>query len=403
MRNRKRLLRLLVRLASFSIFCVLLWPALPWSLAQQIGIQASPFVAVGSSLALRDFSVGSIIGFAFAVVAMTSRRWFCRYVCPVGFLLEGAGLIGLKKHSWWSSIPAIGRYVALATFIGALIGYPLFLWMDPLAVFSSAFSVRVAANAGWGILSGFLLAILILFSLTSGDFWCARLCPSGGTQEWLASIKAGLEKLWKLPTAKTSAEYAPGGRLRLGRRLFLVAAAGIGGGVWAKNSGAARGNFAPLRPPGAVSEDRFAGLCLRCGNCVRACPSRIIHPDTGQAGVAGLLAPVIRYSNGYCLENCSACTSVCPSGTLRSMGLEEKSRYVIGEARVDLSLCLLVLGEKDCDACMRACPFDAVRIHWDEERYIAYPVIDAGKCNGCGACEVVCPTNGVKAAKVWRV
>jgi formate hydrogenlyase subunit 6/NADH:ubiquinone oxidoreductase subunit I len=85
------------------------------------------------------------------------------------------------------------------------------------------------------------------------------------------------------------------------------------------------------------------------------------------------------------------------------MGLEEKSRYVIGEARVDLSLCLLVLGEKDCDACMRACPFDAVRIHWDEERYIAYPVIDAGKCNGCGACEVVCPTNGVKAAKVWRV
>jgi hypothetical protein len=178
MRSRKRLLRLLVRLASFSIFCVLV-AGLPWVL-QQIGIQASPFVAVGSSLALWDFSVGSIIGFAFAVVAMASRRWFCRYVCPVGFLLEGAGLIGLKKHSWWSSIPAIGRCVALATFIGALIGYPLFCGWIRWRFSSSAFP-SCCSEMRDGDPSGFLLAILILFSLTSGDFWwraCVRRAGS---------------------------------------------------------------------------------------------------------------------------------------------------------------------------------------------------------------------------------
>jgi ferredoxin-type protein NapG len=52
---------------------------------------------------------------------------------------------------------------------------------------------------------------------------------------------------------------------------------------------------------------------------------------------------------------------------------------------------------------MRACPFDAVRIYWDEERYVAYPVVDAGKCNGCGACEVVCPADGIKAIEIRRV
>ena len=156
-----------------------------------------------------------------------------------------------------------------------------------------------------------------------------------------------------------------------------------------------------MRPPGAVSEELFAGACLRCGNCVRACPSRIIHPDTGQAGIAGLLAPVISYGTEYCLEDCNACTRVCPSGALEQLTLEEKGKYIIGEALVDGSLCLVTLAEKDCDACAQACPYDAVEIHWDEEQYIAYPLIDIDRCNGCGACEVVCPTE-YKAIRVWK-
>jgi ferredoxin len=63
---------------------------------------------------------------------------------------------------------------------------------------------------------------------------------------------------------------------------------------------------------------------------------------------------------------------------------------------------VLALGEMDCDACARSCPFDAVRIHWDEEQYMAYPVVDRQKCNGCGACEVACPTREVKAIRVWK-
>jgi ferredoxin len=115
-----------------------------------------------------------------------------------------------------------------------------------------------------------------------------------------------------------------------------------------------------------------------------------------------LLAPLVRYEKKYCLEDCNACTQVCPSGALQALDLKQKRTYAIGEALVDLSLCVLALERMDCDACMRSCAFEAVRIHWDEDRYIAYPVVDRGRCNGCGACEVACPAYDTKAIRVWK-
>ena len=58
-------------------------------------------------------------------------------------------------------------------------------------------------------------------------------------------------------------------------------------------------------------------------------------------------------------------------------------------AQVDMNLCLL--GEdRECSACMRWCPYNAIRYVFSEAEYILVPVIDAGKCNGCGACDRVC-------------
>jgi len=379
--NGVRHMRLIVRLAFFGAACALLWPIASWMDGMKWVAEASPFVAICSSIALRHVTLGAVAGFAVAVIVMVRRRWFCRYVCPAGLVFEGASRIGFKKTSWWAKVPVIGRYAALLTFFGALVGYPVLLWMDPLALFSSLFSIRTAVVAGVGA------GILILLSFTSGLFWCKRLCPLGATQDLLGSSAA----LFK-SEPKRSVPL---------RRAFLLAAAGVGMGLVTRRLGAARAENAPLRPPGAVSEELFAGACLRCGNCVRACPSRIIHPDTGQAGIAGLLAPVISYGTEYCLEDCNACTRVCPSGALEQLTLEEKGKYIIGEALVDGSLCLVTLAEKDCDACAQACPYDAVEIHWDEEQYIAYPLIDIDRCNGCGACEVVCPTE-YKAIRVWK-
>ena len=128
----------------------------------------------------------------------------------------------------------------------------------------------------------------------------------------------------------------------------------------AQKTGQARSKDVPLRPPGAIDEDEFTGLCIRCGNCVRACPSGIIHPDTGQAGILGFLAPLVRYEREYCNEECNACVKACPSGALQSLNLEQKNKYIIGTASVDTSLCLW--GYSDCNTCIRACPYEAVEV-----------------------------------------
>jgi ferredoxin-type protein NapF len=401
MMEGKRLRRLAIRFTCLALASALLWPVLPWERAPRFVPQVSAFAAICSSIAIRSIGAGSGIGLLFAVIALFRRRWFCRYACPTGLMLEGAAKIGIKRTSWWSGLPQLGIYAALLTIAGAAVGYPVLLWMDPLSIFSSSFALRGATTLISGLLAGLGLSILVLMSLTSGGMWCARICPLGGVQELLASAK----ELWDRRFSSGSADPGsppPVTTASLARRGFLFGAAGIWMGLLAERIGSARGENAPLRPPGAVEETRFTGLCIRCSNCVRACPSKIIHPDTGRAGMAGLLAPEIRYEKKYCLEDCRVCTQVCPSGALKEMNLAEKRQYIIGEALVDGALCLLALGQKDCDACLRACPFEAVRIQWDEEQYLAYPVVITEKCNGCGACEVVCPAQDIKAIRVWK-
>ena len=393
--------RLYLRVGCFVLAILLLWPLTFWLNYSGILAQASPFVTICAILAGGTFGIGSILGLGFSIIALIRTRWFCRNICPVGLLVDGASRIGLRKNAWWRKCPSLGRYIALLTAAGAMVGYPLFLWMDPLAFFNSAFSVYNAINFLSGMLSLAGLTILLLIALTSGDLWCARICPLGATQDLLSKIGSYLIK--SKGSLKKQSQQTAGIRKAFPatRRMFLVIATGVGIGLWAQRMGLARAE-APLRPPGAIEEDEFTCQCVRCGNCMRACPSKIIHRDTGKAGVLGLLAPVVRYEKEYCVEKCNACTKVCPSGALKKLNLKQKHRYVIGEALLDASLCLLVRGVNDCDICVRSCPFDAVKIYWDQELYVAYPVVDSLKCNGCGACEVYCPTGNVKAIRVRK-
>jgi ferredoxin len=400
MTNKKGRLILYVRLACLLLATLLLLPFPFWINGSGIFVQASAFVTACTILAGGTFWVGSILGLGFSVISIFRKRFFCRYVCPVGLILDTVSGIKLPVKIWWKGCPPIGRYIVLLTAAGAIAGYPLFLWMDPLAFLNNAFFVYKASDIFSVIISLSGMVILFLLALTSGNFWCACICPLGATQDLLEDIGSFGRNFRKPAGTDSQVGTTPGNLFPTTRRMFITIAAGLGLSLLAQKVGHARTRDSLLRPPGAIEEDKFTGLCLRCGNCKRACPSGIIHPDTGQAGIFGFLAPVVRYENDYCIENCNACTKACPSGALQALSLEQKHVYVIGQATVDISLCLW--GISDCNTCVRSCPFDAVKIYWDEKAYESYPVVDPLKCNGCGACEVYCPTGDIKAIKVRK-
>jgi ferredoxin-type protein NapF len=183
----------------------------------------------------------------------------------------------------------------------------------------------------------------------------------------------------------------------LGRRWFLAACAGAAGALALRN---VRADHAPvLRPPGSLVEQRFTGVCVRCGNCAQACPAKIIQPDFGDGGLPGLLAPRLHFDRDYCREDCHRCNQVCPSGAIARLSLADKRRRVIGRARVDLTLCLLAQG-RECTACIQKCPYQAMAMRSTDGGFSNEPQVVLDRCNGCGACEAVCPTRPERAIRV---
>lgn len=351
------------------------WPALPLS-------AFSPFVAAGSAFATRTIGLVVLLGVPALVLTLVWRRWFCRNACPLGQLLDLVARLRKNGPRPWKHSPPVGRWLAVLTLAGAAVGYPLFLWLDPLAIFNGFFSAWRLPLTLASACAGITLPLVLLFELWQPRFWCARLCPLGGLQELLG---------WRGQRNAT----APHHQWNAARRGFIAACVGVLGGAIARNAAA---QPPPLRPPGSLDEDQFTGACVRCGNCTRVCPTRILHPDPGKHGLTGLLAPVMRFNSGYCQENCNRCNQVCPSGAIQRLPLAEKRRCVIGVAKVNLETCLLADG-RECTVCIRACPYEALSVFTDG--FDSHPKLELSKCTGCGACEVACPVRPQRAIRIY--
>lgn len=377
-----RALRKTSRWLSLAVIAALVSP---W-LGSVVPVAAvSPFVAVVSAFAARSAGVITVIGLPMLLLALFVPRVFCRFVCPVGFLQEMAARLRPPCRARWRSWPLIGRWLAWLTLGGALAGYPLFVWLDPLSLFTSFFSALRAPATLAAVCAGALLPLAMLLDFAFPGAWCKRICPLGAFQDTLALV--GAKRTTRLNAAPAS--------VTLARRPLIASLLGAAGAVFARRAAA---KPAPIRPPGSLPEDQFTGVCIRCGGCIRVCPTRILKPDLGQHGLAGLLAPVVDFDRAYCKEDCNACGQVCPSGAIRRLDLPAKKQAIVGLARIDLSLCWLAEG-RDCTACIRDCPYEALTVFSDG--FDSRPELDAAKCTGCGACEAACPARPDRA--IWII
>jgi ferredoxin len=116
-------------------------------------------------------------------------------------------------------------------------------------------------------------------------------------------------------------------------------------------------------------------------------------------GVPGFLAPRLRFDTDYCREDCHRCNEACPSGAIARLPLADKRRRIIGRAIVEVNLCLLAQG-RECTACIQKCPYEAIAMHSAEGGFSNEPRVSGERCNGCGACEAVCPTRPERAMRV---
>ena len=387
--------RLLIRLACLIAAVLCLLPISDNEVLLAFVPALSSFVTVASILSIKTIQPIFCLGIAAGLVALFRHRWFCRWICPIGLCLDGASHLGRRlKRKPCRSI-SIGRWLLALTLGGAIAGYPLFLWCDPLALFSGIFLLGERGQMLAGAVSFLVVMLLLILSVLRPHVWCRGLCPLGAFQDILSRISRLIRSVLK-PTSnfpgRERTEHPVARRTVIG----LVVGAASSGILHLAGRDASR----PLRPPGAVDEFYFKGLCTRCGNCIRSCPYGVIHREPGRHGIASFLTPVLSFSEDYCREDCTRCTKVCPSGALAGLDIVNKPQIRIGLARVDMNICLL--GEdRECSACMRWCPYDAIRYVFSQAEYTLVPVIDAGKCNGCGACEVACPTSPRKAIRVF--
>jgi len=199
--------------------------------------------------------------------------------------------------------------------------------------------------------------------------------------------------------------------LGIGRRQALGAfAAGAAAVLTVRtNPREAANSWRAIRPPGALPEKQFLEACTRCGMCMKVCPTNGLQPAFLEAGLEGLWTPVLVSMIGPCVEYCTACGEVCPTGAIRPFNNREHKHEKIrlGLAMVNQGLCIAVNGGRSCIVCAEVCSYKAVifKDEYDEKlgRKKRVPTVDEQKCTGCGICEAKCPTHPEPAIVVYAM
>lgn len=174
------------------------------------------------------------------------------------------------------------------------------------------------------------------------------------------------------------------------RRTLIVG--GAGAAVMLALGGVTKYAFSDtplLRPPGGQDEDHFIATCIKCDRCRSVCPLNCIGVANMNDGLLNARTPKLDYHIGYC-DFCNLCIECCPTGALVPF---DATKEWIAPAVIDNSRCIAYMPMGGgCNKCIDGCPFNAIGVDTQGR-----PVVEANKCNGCGYCEYICPSNSYRA------
>jgi len=375
--------------------------------------------------------------------------------------LVGAAIAGVSLVSWMSPLSLITRFYGLIIYPvmeivasqALVLIYPLVSWLD---IRSLMFAELTPPR-----FTGRFVVLLCFFLIFAAGritprFWCRYLCPAGGLLAVAASKPllrrrvsdacnqcgicaqkcpmGAIENCCPEATdhaaciscrtceslcpqqaiefslqARPDRDAGPETALSKSRRQFLISgAAGLGTaavsltGLHAVSGKTVEGRVLGerlIRPPGALPEPSFLASCVRCGECMSACPTNTLQPIWFDAGFLGMFSPAITPRRKYCDPRCTACGEVCPTGAIRTLSAEDRVWARTGTAIIYRQKCLAWEHKKSCMVCDEVCPYDAIA--FENKPGLPYPVphVKENRCAGCGYCEHYCPVTN-KAAIV---
>ncbi len=317
---------------------------------------------------------------------------------------------------------------------------------------------------------GLIFAAILFVNLRVTRFWCRALCPLGallGLASWwsLLRLHKGDEECdnckrcllhcqggddpipgapWRksechlcfncaadcprdavgFAFAASTATAADAPQLKR-RKLLGTLALGAGLLPVVRGAGLAASEPDPrlIRPPGALREPQFLQRCIRCGECMKVCPTNGLQPSLTEAGLEGLWSPVLVPRVGYCEPGCVLCGQACPTGAIWEITAEEKNGRTAGNPQAgdpvkigtgfyDRGRCLPWAMGTECLVCEEWCPTSPKAIYLvpadvvtstGETKRVRQPYVDPKRCTGCGACEYACPVHDRPAVYVTSV
>jgi polyferredoxin len=377
--------------------------------------------------------------------------WMLITGCVALSLLTLFKVIGSRKKAVGLLLLLLGVWSALAFFVSVdrMIGSSLQTGLlDPIPLIYRSVNLVLLPLADATIqqispsqrfydgawLIGLIFIAALLLNLKTPRFYCRFVCPLGalyGVLGWFALWKIGMNrgrcKQCELCEANCEGACEPAGAIHthecvlcvnclddckhgfmayqtqtsasgeiaapdISRRgLIVTLASGVAMAPVLRLSGnmGPNWNAGVIRPPGALSEEDFLTRCIKCGQCMRICPTNIIQPAGAEGGIEGFWTPVLNFRIGSsgCQLNCVACGHICPTAALRPLSPDEKlgrNAYAdagpvrMGTAFVDHGRCLPWAMDKPCIVCQENCPVSPkaifVREHFSTVRGGAFKV-----------------------------
>lgn len=424
-RSALRRTRKVSQTVSLAFFCagILMAGSVMRPIPKDLFFQMSPLVAIVTFASTGMLVPGFPVAAALVAATLIFGRFFCGWVCPMGALIDLTEWIFQKKTGKKKSIVSNPekfsqfKFGTLLVVLAASIASVQWIYFfDPMVIMTRFVGMvlmpvqrAVTQSSPFTVLNAdqfvlFVIAILLLSAVAS-RFWCRFVCPLGGF-------------------------FGLVGRFST----FDFFQDGCKGCPQCERS----------CPTGAItgprSQDFRSEECIRCFNCLDACPRKVrtytlrfhkpqrLHQSlmprrtflawvagglagstfmvsraSGQPNQKALLRPPFAADEptflNLCLR-CQACVNVCPSNALQPIFMQSG---IYGLWSPGL---MPVVGacQTDCNRCSQVCPTGAIGKFNRRSKYtlkmgtahlIKSRCISHADRKACGKCIPKCPTGAI--------